>query len=168
MSCSVSIQTQRHVPLSDKMLMQSVFRWPIESCVMSEIHSWSLTCFNSWSSITLRIAFCYWFIIYTIKMEVHMRDSDEKSALRLSANPALLRRVEIIKLDPTFTMDVMSYVMWCDVMSEFTLHLCIHACIVLLFDNLYFMFISSYLEVELSSDFSSQIQHLYIGKVPLG
>ena len=45
--------------LSNKTLMQSVYRQPIESCVMSVKQSWSWTFFNSWSSITLGIAFWY-------------------------------------------------------------------------------------------------------------
>ena len=43
--------------LSNKTLMQSVSRWPVESCVMCVKRSWSWTWFNSWSSITFGIAF---------------------------------------------------------------------------------------------------------------
>ena len=47
------------LPLSDKMLMQSVFRRPIESCVMSVKCSWNWTFFKLWSGIVLKIAFWY-------------------------------------------------------------------------------------------------------------
>ena len=57
-SCSVSIQTQTPL-LSDKMIMQSICRWPIESCQNMK-RSWSWTFFSSWSGITLDIAFWYW------------------------------------------------------------------------------------------------------------
>ena len=44
---------------SDKMLMQSIFRWPIESCVTSVYRSWSWTFFNSCCDIAFEVAFWY-------------------------------------------------------------------------------------------------------------
>ena len=56
MSWGVFIQTQTPPTASDKTLMQSVFRWPIESCVTSVKRSWSWIFFNSCSDIALEVA----------------------------------------------------------------------------------------------------------------
>ena len=73
-------------PLNDKTLVQSVFRWPTESCVMSAKCSWNWTFCNWWSSmgrgITFGTALWYWSIglmLITSKMEMHMQKSNGKS-----------------------------------------------------------------------------------------
>ena len=91
-SCSVSIQTQHHCS-TIKCSVQSVFRWPIESGVMSLKHSWSWNFFQlmerhrSWDSVLILI---YQIDAHDLKNgNVHARKR-WKNALHLSMNSALL------------------------------------------------------------------------------
>ena len=62
--------------------MQSVFRWPIESCVKTVYRSWSWTFFNSCCDIAFEVAFWYRSIgktLLTSKTEMRMRQSDKKT-----------------------------------------------------------------------------------------
>ena len=62
--------------------MQSIFRWPIESCVTSVKRSWSWTFFNSWSDIALEVAFWYLSVrcSWPQKMAMLMRQRSKKNA----------------------------------------------------------------------------------------
>ena len=67
-------------PIRDKMLMQSIFRWPVESCVMNLKCSWSWT-FQLIEQHSDGIVFWYRSIgqtLITPKKEIHMWESDEK------------------------------------------------------------------------------------------
>ena len=74
--------------------MQSVFRWPIESCVMSVYRSWSWTFFSSCSDIAFEVVFCYRSIGKTLLTSkngnVHATKRFKKP-LRSSMNSALLK-----------------------------------------------------------------------------
>ena len=69
-------------PLSYKTLMQSVFRWPIESCVMSLKCSWSWTFFllieqhRSWDSVLISM---YRIDAHDLKKKWGMCESYEKT-----------------------------------------------------------------------------------------
>ena len=76
---------------SDKTLMRSVFRWPIESCVTSVYRSWSWTFFNSCSDIALEVAFWYRSIgktLLTSKKRKCACDKAIKKRYRSSMNSA--------------------------------------------------------------------------------
>ena len=72
-----------------------IFRWPIESCVMSAERFWSWTVFNSWSSIALGIAFDIHLSdnrSWPQKQKCALGESGEKNALRSGMNSAFVTR----------------------------------------------------------------------------